>query len=178
MRIGLILFLITIIIILGPLLIGILMYNDNLIALVLPTQETIENLQDAIESLNKTASFSYEGYEPVGSDSLRVRFTISNPYTIDLTVQSVSMKAYCHEHNTYIGSVQAENTPLLIPAKSSKILNLIISYSPEGKADINAHHVGVNNLYLDLKEAQLKIQGIEITITGEMSQIGPLLIPS
>lgn len=177
MRIGLILFLISIIILLGPILIGILIYRENLVALVLPTEETMKNLEDTFQNLEETASFNYKDHEPVGSDSLRVRFTISNPYAIDLTVQSVSAKAYCHDHNKYIGSVQGENMPLQIPAKSSRILNLIISYSSEGKADINAYHRGVNNLYLDLKDMQLKIQGIEIT-SGEVIQIGPLLIPS
>jgi hypothetical protein len=177
MRIGLILFLISIAVLLGPILIGLLIYRDNLFALILPTEETIRNLQDAFENLEETASFTYKDYEIIGSDSCRVRFTVSNPYNIDFTIQSLSMKAYCHDHNKYIGTVKGENTPLLIPAKSSKILNLIISYSPEGKDDINTYHKGFNNLYLDLKDMHIEIQGIDITSTGEVSSIGPLYIP-
>ncbi|HJX24050.1 MAG TPA: hypothetical protein VJ574_06595 [Candidatus Bathyarchaeia archaeon] len=173
-KIGIALSLITIITIASPLLAALYQYRNDLTSLVVPQQGTGYFLS----SITRQApSFEYKGYKVINpGQSVSLIFSISNPSEASVIISSVSAALYCHEHGTFIGWVQGENTPIEIPQRASSVLRLTLLFTPEGKTDIETYHAGHNDLYLDLKGVEIGIQGMTINYQ-EFGEIGPVEIP-
>ena len=128
MRVGLILLLVSIVTI-SPILVALVAYRGNLMALFMPTESTMTSIRGLTSAV---PSFEYLSYEIIDSEqprALRVNFKISSAYDSDVTINSVNLTAYCHDHGTFLGDVSAENTPLVVPAKVSVVLSLKVVFS-------------------------------------------------
>jgi hypothetical protein len=124
-------------------------------------------------------SFEYLSYEVIDlaqPRAVKVNFKVSSGLSSDVTINSVKLAAYCHDHGTFLGYVSAENTPLVVPANASVVLRLRVDFSQEGRNDVETYHRGFANLYLDLRDVKIDIQGLEIGYP-EFSQVGPIGMP-
>lgn len=174
MRVGLILLLVSVITV-SPVLVALVSYRDNLMALFMPTESTMNALGEFTRTI---PSIEYLNYEIINPErSIRVNLKISSSYDLELKLNSLTLTAYCHEHDTFLGDVFGENTPLAIPVKGSAILSLKVTFSLEGKNDVDIYHRDMANLYLDLRELNIDIHGLEIDYT-EFLEVGPIEIPS
>ena len=155
----------------GPVLGGVAVYHDNLFYLILPhqTMETLEDFQDVAPYV------TYLGYEVIDPErALRVLFDISNPYNTSITVAKVHMECYCHEHGTKIGVATGENDPLDIASYSTGTLSLVLHFTEAGKNDVLGHRDSGEELYLDLKNLVVTIEGVEASYEGDVVEIGPV----
>lgn len=175
MRIGLVLFLVSIVTV-SPVLVALVEYRENLAALFMPTESTMTSIRDLGSALPSLEYLSYEVIDPAQPRAVRINFKVSNALSSDVTINSVKLTAYCHDHGTFLGYVSAENVPLVVPAEASVVLRLRVDFSQEGRNDVETYHRGYANLYLDLKNLEIDIQGLEISFS-EFSQVGPIGIP-
>ena len=174
-RIGIALYLITIVIIASPLLVALYLYRNDLTSLVVPQFGTGYFLTSITQGSD---TFGYKGYEVINpGQSVRLILSISNPSSVKVTIDSISATLYCHEHGTFIGLVQGENTPIEIPPSASAVLKLRLLFTQEGKTDIDTYHAGHNNLYLDLRNAEIGVQGMKFNYQ-EFGEVGPVEIPT
>lgn len=154
----------------APVLVAVTVYQDNLSYLILPPSawETMQDLQ-------VTPHVTYVGYEVVDpNQSLRIFFEIHNPYNISISITDVSMQSYCHEHGTYIGTACGEGLPLNIAADENGTLSLLLEFTMDGKNDVLGHYNAGDDLYLDLKNVNVVIQGVEASYSGDIFEVGPI----
>jgi hypothetical protein len=155
----------------GPLLGAVTLHRGDLPSLILSasTTETIKCFQDCQPDI------AYVGYEVIDpSHSLRAFFTVSNPYEMDVSITRICMGCYCHEHGTFFGSVSGEALPVEVPAKGTRTLSLLLCFTDEGKNDVLDHYASGNELYLDLKDIDIVIQGVEVNCPSDVTMIGPV----
>jgi hypothetical protein len=155
----------------GPILGSVMINYDDLSALVLS-----ESMVEAIEDFQEVEPhIVYVGYEVIDPDeSLRIFFNISSPYNTSISITSLSLKCYCHEHETFIGTANGEALPLNIPANGTAMLCIILQFTQDGKNDVLGHYDSSYELYIDLREVIVVIQGIEASYEGDLSEIGPI----
>ena len=93
---------------------------------------------------------------------------------MSISITSLSLQCYCHEHETFIGQANGESLPLNIPANGTEILSIILQFNQDGKNDVLGHYSSNLELYLDLREMIVVIQGIEASYMGDLTEIGPI----
>ena len=155
----------------GPVLGAVTLHRGDLPSLILSTStsETIRGFQDCQPDI------TYVGYEVIDpSHSLRVFFEVSNPYEMDVSITRICLGCYCHEHGTFLGPVSGETLPLTVPAKGTRTLSLLLCFTEEGKNDLLGHYTSGIELYLDLKDVDIVIQGVEVNCPSDVTMIGPV----
>jgi hypothetical protein len=173
LNLGIILAAISIIIVIGPIASAVIMYKDNLIALVMPD---IEKLTDYIEDYLPTVEFV--GYEIIDPESsFRVMFNVTNNSDEDLTFNALNFSAYCSQHDeALLGCGYGEDFPLTIYGRSSAILSLYVTFTEEGQTHIETHHGGDTNFHAILKDVLVVVQGVKVEL-GDKIDVGPIEIP-
>jgi len=155
----------------GPMLGAVAVYHDDLISLILPrsTLGTLESLKEVVPAV------IFLGYEVENPEhSLKTFFNISNPYKASITIATLHMECYCHEHDTKIGFAKAEDLPMEIGPHSSLCLCMVFCFDETGKNDVLGHRDSGNGLYLDLRNLVVVIEGVEVNYNGEVIEIGPI----
>ena len=173
MKIGFILTVFLILTSVGPFIFAAAIYGNNMAWLVLPpsTQATVDDFQ------NVRPYVSYVGYNVSDPEKeLWVFFDISNPYNISISVTNIAMQCYCHEHGVYIGEAEGQALPLEIPQNGTRKLSMMLSFTEEGKDDAMGHEDGGGNMYLDLKNVVVTIQGVEAQFSGDVEEVGPIFL--
>jgi len=173
LNIGTILAAISIIIVVGPIAAAVIMYKDNLIALIMPD---IEELTDKIGDY--FPRIEYVGYEIIDPESsFRVMFNVTNNSDEDLTFNTINFSAYCSQHEeVLLGYGHGEDFPLTISGRSSGILSLYVTCTKEGQTHIETHHRGDANFHAILKNVLVVVQGVEVEL-GDEIDVGPIEIP-
>lgn len=155
----------------GPALGAVTNNHEKLPSLILP-KSTFEAIKDFREA---EFYITYIGYDLAESEqTLRALFSIENPYHTSISITSVRMHCYCHEHGTYFGPANGEDLPVDIPAKSLGTLSIVLHFNEDAKNDVLHHYNANEALYLDLKNLEVSVQGVEISYTGDVTKIGPI----
>lgn len=173
MKLGIILAAISIIIVVGPLASAVILYRDNLIALIMLD---IEELTEKIEGYFPTVE--YVGYEIVDPESsFRVMFNITNNSDEDFTFNTMEFSAYCSQHEgVLLGYGHGVGFPLTISGRSSEILSIQVTFTEEGQTHIETNHRGDTNFYATVKDVLVVVQGVEVEL-GDEIDVGPIEIP-
>jgi hypothetical protein len=173
MNLGTLLAAISIIIVVSPIVSAVIIYQDNLIELVMPD---IEELTDRIEDYLPTVE--YVGYEIIDPESsFRVTFNVTNNSDDDFIFNTIEFSAYCSEHEeALLGHGHGEGFPLTIPAGSSGILSLYVTFTMEGQTHVDTHHRGETNFHVIVKNVTVIAQGVEVEL-GDEIDVGPIEIP-
>jgi len=161
MNIRWVLLAISVLIFVGPIGAALVIYRDNLAALVMP--ETPEFLTAAPE-------ITYVGID--SSNPLSMRFKIENPYKMSLSLNSIGAEVFCSDHNTLLGFAN-ETDSVSIPAKSTAIISLALTFTSQGVTHIQTSHLGTN-FYIDLRDLELDVQGIKLHSEEQISHVGPI----
>jgi len=167
MKLKWILLAVSLIIFLGPLGTALVMYRNNLLGLVIPD----------VSGLLGEQGFKLEyadcQLDLTGSSMLKLK--VINPFNVKLKLNSISMEVLCSEHSISLGYA-SRNTPQDILAKTTVIIELQLTFTPQGQAHIYSEHLG-SDLYIDLKNAKLNISGMEISSDELGNRLGPIGIP-
>lgn len=159
MKVNHALLLLSIAILVGPIGVGLFVYRENLIALVIPENLKIE-----------TPEIEYLNYEK-NDVALFLKFKITNPYKIDLDLRSIYAEFFCSFHDTFLGSINI--TPYInFPANSSKIIDLPLNLTSEGIK----HICEEEEIYIDVRGLVLNVNGIKVNYKREIRNIGPISI--
>jgi len=173
LNLGTILAAISIIIVVGPIFSAIVLYKDNLIALVIPD---IEQLKDKIEDY--FPQVEYVGYEIIDPESsFRVIFNITNNSEEDFTINTINFSAYCSQHQeVFLGYGYGESFPVTISRGSHRIVSFQITFLIQGQTHVETLHRGDTNFHVTLKNVLVVVQGVEVELEDEID-VGPIEIP-
>ena len=166
MNIKWILIAISIAIAVGPIGVGLLMYQNNIAALIMPEEPKF--IKEAQEFSNITGDTWH--YNPTTHTA---SFSFPNPFSTTLTFNSISADVYCSEHNILVGHMSF-SSPTNIPSKSSGLISLVITFTTQGEAHIIAYHGGTLNV--DIRNMNINIQGITLR-SKEPIEIGTISYP-
>ena len=169
MNIKWVLTVISVLIFAVPMVSALIVYQNNLTALVVPKAPEF--------LMEQPPNMEYVGYQII--DLLKpplLKFRIYNSYSIDLHLDSVIGEVFCSDHGIFLGFVNGTGV-VNIPAKSSVVISLALVLTPEGKTHIYQYHLG-GDFYIDLRGLALNVQGIKIQYKGQISGVGPIHIPS
>jgi len=173
LNLGIILTAISILIVVGPIVSAVIIYKDEPLSLITPN---VEELTDKIQDYVPTVKYdSYEVIDP--ESSFRVKFKVTNNYDEGLTFNTINFSAYCSKHEAVLlGYGYGEDFPLTIPGHSTRILSILVTYTTEGRNDIETNHMGDTNFQAVLKNTIVEVQGIEVELEDEIT-VGPIEIP-
>jgi hypothetical protein len=174
--VGVALLLISIGTILGPVGVVVVMYRDNLPALVIPPQinDLINGNSDMIphgDSFNNDNFTSEQDrfLTPVlinkqvdivaRTFTLTVNFT--DTFSFDLTLNSITAGIACADHNYLLGNVSVSG-PIVIPQGQTAQITISGSWTQEAEIHIITHHLGANSVNVNLIDATIDVNGIII----------------
>jgi hypothetical protein len=171
---GLILVLINIGAVVGPVAGVGLMYQDNLVGLVVPPEvEKIvsETLSNSMEfELPKYLDSTYD----VALRTASIRFSFVNPFNFDLSINSVSANVECTQHQFHLGQV-AFGDPVELKMDQEVIIVIVFSWSQVAEAHFLNEHPQASSVAVDLTNIVIDVSGITVETPERVSL--PLEIP-
>jgi len=173
LNLGTILVAISIIIVVGPIFSAVIVYKDNLIALVIPDiEELIDKIGDYFPNVE------YVGYEIIDPESsFRVIFNVTNNSDEDFTINTINFSAYCSQHKeVFLGYGYGEGFPVTISGRSNRTVSFQITFPMQGQTHVETLHRGDTNFHATLKNVLVVVQGVEVEL-GDEIDVGPIEIP-
>jgi hypothetical protein len=165
---GSILTLISIPIIVGPIVAGVMIYRNNISDLVWP-----ENI--AFNQEIPGPQF-VDAYVDLFSATVFLVLNVTNPFKITLVLDNVSCDVYCDEHHFLLGHTSIANSSEEIGPDSSALVSLVLKYTPQAEIHMITQHLGEASMYVDLENIALNIQGIEVTYRSLVTRVGPVAL--
>jgi hypothetical protein len=166
------LILLNVIMLVGPVLGVILVYQNDLKGMVVTPQ---------VESIMSGGSFMGEMKLPqfvsatpdLDGRTVTLAFKFTNPFDYDLMVKSISADIECSAHEFVLGSASlVEATD--IPAGETVELQILASWTEAAEAHFNSEHAGATSI--DAKVVNLKINVNDITV--ESDEAYPISVPT
>jgi LEA14-like dessication related protein len=156
-KVKLALLLVSIAITAGPILTVLFTYYSNPIRLVV-TPEIEKFIKQFVE---KRPSVAFVGWELVDS-TVRLRFTVSNPWDIDITIKEFSASIECDADNFVLGSVTLEDQEIRKESNSTITMNL--KWTTAGINHIASNHLGQASVPANLADVKTEVFGFVFTL--------------
>jgi LEA14-like dessication related protein len=151
---------------LGPIAAGIIIYRDNLTALIVPENQNLMAESPKIEYVDAR-------YDAAAKEVL-FRFNVTNPYNITITLDSLSADLQCSDHQVPLGSISVSDAAKTVPAESSALIEIIATYTPQGENHVETSHAGQTSIYVDVVNLTIDVQGINVQYQGRIDHVGPV----
>lgn len=158
---GLVLVLINIGVIVGPVAAAVIVYSDNLPALVVPPQvnqlinETAE-LGSQIQ-LPQLVNYTYNQT----AKTVTVIFNFTNPLNLNVTVNALSANVVCNEHNFNLGHVGITN-PVELNKDTPAYITAVFSWTTEAENHFLTNHATKSTISISLENIIVDISGITV----------------
>lgn len=171
-KVKVVLIIVSVAIALGPIAAGLLIYRDNLLNLVLPS-----NLQDLAHSLTTDKPEVKTIGNPTINQTERTisfQYEITNPYGFDMVVNELTANVVCANHtDVMIGHATALGAPITIPAKSTRELSILMTYTKEGESHFHdlKLHPAQSKTYVILTDLKVNVQGVTISLEPKPMEI-------
>jgi hypothetical protein len=176
-KIRLLLSLITIAIIVGPIAGILLVYQNNLLGLVItPEIDKITNMMTS-ETMNDTIitekpleppTFVGSSYN-ITSQTVELTFNFTNPFKFDLTISSMLANIECDAHKFPIGNATL-NTPFSMHAGETAMITLFVTWTQEALNHFQTAHAEEKSIDVDLVNLTISLKGINVQ-TNESIEI-------
>jgi hypothetical protein len=181
--VGIILLLISIGTVVGPIGAVVIMYRDNLIEIVIPTQ--IVDLMNGNSSIlqgnspviNSTGNSTLDSYLPPFSADFQidnvsrtfiVTVNFTNLFNFDLTVNEVSAEVICTQHSYPLGNVGLDGV-VAATAGETAHMRLSGSWTDEARNHIHNEHPDATSIEASLINLSINVNGIVIQESGPVS---------
>lgn len=172
-RVRLILTVITIVINAVPVAGVLLMYQNNLLGLVVPPEiNTIVN--DVVVPEEQLGGFLgnvtfVDSHYDTASRTATLTFEVTNPLQFDMTVDSMSADVRCDEHDFPLGHAIINN-PVAISASETAEIDVAGTWTQDALHHFLTAHAGAKNVDVELTEISVTVNGVSIQ-TGEVIKI-------
>jgi len=182
-KIKILLTLLSALILVGPLTVEVLMYQDNLLGLVLPPQITDLINGKRIETVSgQIANTPFEapmlsGEPQYFPENRTVKFTynFTNPLNTEISVTTLQAKVVCHDHGFLLGEVAVDPTTLK-PGQTVDITAFGV-LSEEALEHIRTHHGGQSSINADFQNLNVEMGGVTIQMDLQRG-VGNIPIPA
>ena len=157
-KVKLVLTLVTIAINVIPLVGVLVMYQENLPALLVPPEIT-GIINDVVISENSLEGITFvdSHYDPE-TRTVTLTFEVTNPFDYDLTVNSMSAEVRCDEHDFPMGQLTIAN-PVSMRAGETVRIDVTGTWTEEAVNHLEIAHAGAHSI-------GIKVMGITITVNG------------
>jgi len=161
-KVQLVLTLVSIAIVVGPIAIMLIAYQDNLPELLIPPEinEIADNLLsgggggfEAPTQLNST-------YDP-SSRTVTLTFQFKNPFSFPVTVNSMSGSMMCDKHDFPLGNATLKK-PVSVGAGETATVTVLGTWTEEAVDHFQTAHSGEKKTTVDLRNLAMDVSGIKI----------------
>jgi hypothetical protein len=158
---GLVLILINVGTIAGPVAGVALIYQNNLIELVIPpqVQQIVTDTIDTGRSLH-LPQYVNSTCDP-STGTVTATFSFTNPFDLNLTINSMSADVQCHTHSFPLGHVAIIN-PVQLSAGETATVTIVFTYTEAAENHFQTEHAGETSIGIDLVNSSLDISGISV----------------
>ena len=172
-RVRLILTVITIVINVVPVAGVLLMYQNNLLGLVVPPEiNTIVN--DVVVPEEQLGGFLgnvtfVDSHYDTASRTATLTFEVTNPLQFDMTFDSMSADVRCDEHDFPLGHAIINN-PVAVSAGETAEIDVAGTWTQDALHHFLTAHAGAKNVDVELTGISVTVNGVSIQ-TGEVMKI-------
>jgi hypothetical protein len=160
-KIRLLLTLITLATIVGPIAGILLVYQNNLLGLVIPPEvNKIMNGTFVTGNPLEPPVFVDSHYN-VTSQTVALTFRFTNPFNFDLTINAMSADIECDVHNFPLGHATLNN-PVSIRASETATITILGTWTQEAISHFQTAHAGAKSIDAKLVGLTFGLQGISI----------------
>jgi hypothetical protein len=160
-KIRLILTVITIAINVVPVAGILLVYQDNLLGLVVPSGiNKIANGGFITEKPLEPPTFVGSQYN-VTSKTVTLTFQFTNPFNFDVTINSMSAGIQCAEHNFPLGNATL-NSPVNIRANETATMTVLGTWTQDALNHFQKAHAGEQSIDVELVGLTINVNGIDV----------------
>ena len=167
-KIRLLLTLITLAIVVGPVVGIVILYQNNLLGLVVPPEviEIVSGTFVTEESLKppKLVSSQYD----VSSRTVTLIFNFTNPFTFDLTIKSISANIECSVHTVLLGHATLDE-PINVRASETAVITVLGTWTEDAISHFQSAHAGAKSIDVDLVGLTIDVKGINIQMKDRVS---------
>lgn len=154
----------------GPISYGLIIYRDNLMDLVLPS-EAIEILNEfSKERPNATV---VESNFNASMRTALIKIDLTNPYKFTLIVNSVSADVECNTDCFHLGRAVSEESRT-IPAESTGSIIMNATWTPEAVNHVRSVHPCSSSIIVDFANLIVDVQGINVTLPSRITLPEPI----
>ncbi len=158
---GLVLILINVVAVAAPVGAVVVIYRDDLTQLVVPPE--IEEITDS--TLTASQSFTLPQFVSstydVATKTVTVTFNFTNPFNLNMTINSVSADVQCNDHKFTLGHASLNNA---VKLDFNETANLTVNFkwTQEAEAHFLAQHAGAKTININLINVGVDVSGITI----------------
>jgi len=162
-KVRLILTLVSIAIVVGPIAVMLIAYQDNLSELLIPPEinEIADNLLsggggqfEAPTQLNST----YDA----PSRTVTLTFQFKNPFSFPVTVNSMSGSMACDKHDDFPLGNATLKEPVSVGAGETATVTVLGTWTEEAVDHFQAAHAGEKKIIVELRNLAMDVSGIKI----------------
>ena len=165
---GALLVILNVVTILGPVAGVVIVYQNNLQGMVVPSQ--VQDLLTGNSTIFSGQNFTYPQFVSsttnVESRTVTIVFNFTNPFDYDLMINSVTANIVCKEDNFTLGQASLAQ-PVDIPANQTVNLVVNCQWTQEAENHFATVHQGASSL--DVTVTGLTINVNDITVTPSQS---------
>ena len=171
---GLLLILINVGAVAGPLAGVAIVYRDNPVEMIIPP-EVEEVLTSTINTnkpveLPKYVSSAYD----IATKTVTATFSFTNPFKVDLKVNSLSADVECANHVFALGHAELDN-PVQINEGATAMISVVFIWTQEGENHFVTAHAEAASIDVNLINLGVDVSGITIETPETMRVNVPLL---
>ncbi|XHH09826.1 MAG: hypothetical protein ACFCUE_04155 [Candidatus Bathyarchaeia archaeon] len=172
----------SILIIVAPITAEVLLYQDNLLGLIIPPEITnLMNGGNVKTGINQIANTPFEppmlsGEPQYFPENNTVKFTynFTNPLNTEISIKTLNAKVVCHDHGFPLGEVGIDPATLE-PGQTIDITAFGV-LSQQALEHIATQHAGQSSINADFENLNVEMAGI--TIQMDLQQyVGNIPIP-
>lgn len=170
---GLILVLINIGAIAVPVTAVTVMNLDNPIEMIVPPK-----VEQIVTSLTSTGG----SWEPpqyvsstvdVSSQTVSAVFSFTNPFNLDLRINSISADVVCVAHTFALGDAEL-SSPVQLNRGTTAMITIVFTWTQQAEQHFMTEHAGATSVNVELVNLDLDVSGITVQVPESISLNVPL----
>lgn len=174
-KIRLILTVITIAISVVPVAAILLVYQNNLLGLIIPPE-----LNEIADNLMSSGGANGLELEPVGppqydeaSRTVTLTFQFKNTFPVDLSINSMSGNVECAAHSFPLGTVTLDK-PVSIGVGETKTITVLGTWTEEAIGHLQTAHTGEETIDANLVGLTVDVKGIQFQMNQSIEIPNPV----
>jgi hypothetical protein len=171
---GLILILINIGAIAGPVTAVAVVYRDNPIEMVVPPE--VEQI--VTNTLNTARPVELPQYISSTCDpsarTVSAIFSFTNPFNLDLRINSLSADIMCIDHRFALGSARLSN-PVQLDEGATAMITIVFTWTQEAEEHFQTAHPEATSIDIEMVNLGIDVSGITVQVPESINLNVPLV---
>ncbi len=175
--------LLTVLIMVVPLAVQVIAYQNNLVGLIIPPE--LMNLMNpqSSNSGNSGTTLANSPFQPPiatgepqyfpQNNTVQLTYSFTNPLNSRITITAMQAEMICHDHGFPLGNVSIE--PTTLEPKQTLDITATGVFSPEALEHIKTQHSGQSSINAEFENLNVEMAGVKIQMDHQ--ELGYIPIP-